>query len=305
MPWVRLDEQFPDHPKTVIAGPLAGWLHVCALAYCNRMTTDGFIPYNQVGRLADFTTICIANGAVDDPRTVYKPADAYDQAERLVNVGMWEATAGGFRIHDYLDYQPSRAEIEAQRKVKADAGRKGGFRSGQARRNQPGSTTEADASPQSKQPGSTSASRNGAHRQAKQEAKSKPDPETLKPPPQPPRPPSPTAASPAGEEDQLLEATWATMAKHELQATLATGTEIANSGAWLRATRTNLAAEWAGDARRWHQTHPDAGPERLAELILHGDHGAAAAARRTAETDALIANPPDSGQRRHPPADTP
>src|SRR3990167_2964612 len=51
MAWVRLDEEFPDHPKIVSAGPLAAWLYVAGLCYCNRLLTNGFIPEDQISRL--------------------------------------------------------------------------------------------------------------------------------------------------------------------------------------------------------------------------------------------------------------
>src|SRR5881227_2979134 len=79
MPWVRLADDFPDHPKVVQAGPLAAWLYVCALSYANRYATDGFIPAGQVRRLAD----------IDEPLVL---------AQRLVDAGMWEPVDGGYRI---------------------------------------------------------------------------------------------------------------------------------------------------------------------------------------------------------------
>jgi hypothetical protein len=107
MAWVRLDDKFPDHAKVAQAGPLASWLYVCGLAYCNRMLTDGFIPSGIIRRLAD----------VDD---------ADDLATRLVDARLWMPTDGGYRVHDYLEYQPSREEAEALSVTRADAGRKGG-----------------------------------------------------------------------------------------------------------------------------------------------------------------------------------
>lgn len=107
MPWVKIDDKFPDHWKVAKAGPLAGWLFVCGLAYCNRMGTDGFIRAEVVRRLAD----------VDEP---------LELAARLVDAGLWEATEDGYRVHDYLDYQPSREHSEAVSQARAEAGRKGG-----------------------------------------------------------------------------------------------------------------------------------------------------------------------------------
>ena len=107
MSWVRLDDQFSDHPKVLEAGPLAGWLWVCGLAYCNRLRTDGFIPAGAVPRLADVP-------------------HAAKLAATLVQAGLWNAVAGGFQVHDYLDYQPSREQSARTKEARAEAGRRGG-----------------------------------------------------------------------------------------------------------------------------------------------------------------------------------
>jgi 5-methylcytosine-specific restriction endonuclease McrA len=96
MPWVRLDDQFSDHPKILRAGPLAGWLFVCGLTYCARQLSDGFIPRSMVRRLADLD-------------------NAGELAQRLVDAGLWEACGDGFRVHDYLEYNPSAAQVRHER----------------------------------------------------------------------------------------------------------------------------------------------------------------------------------------------
>lgn len=107
MSWAKLDDNFPDHPKIVAAGPMAGWLYVCGLCFCNRFTTDGFIPETQVRRLVDL------------PNTD-------ELADRLIDVGLWEQAKGGYQVHDYLEHQSSREHIETVRKARAEAGAKGG-----------------------------------------------------------------------------------------------------------------------------------------------------------------------------------
>lgn len=129
MTWVRLDDGFPEHPKIDAAGGDAAWLHVCALAYCNRALTDGFVAAERIGRLSDRKS----------PRRL---------AARLVEVGLWRPVDGGYEIHDYHDYQPTRAEVLAEQAVrhdaKAKAGRAGGIASGVARRKHERSRDEAD-----------------------------------------------------------------------------------------------------------------------------------------------------------------
>lgn len=45
MTWVRLDDEFGEHPKIAALSDSALALFVTGLAYCNRNLTDGFIPH--------------------------------------------------------------------------------------------------------------------------------------------------------------------------------------------------------------------------------------------------------------------
>ncbi len=94
MPWVRLDDEFPEHPKVASAGPRAAWLFVCGLCYCNRNLTDGFIPTNIVKSFGG------------NARTIAK----------LLAVKLWEAKGDdGYQVHDYEKYQPLREQVLAER----------------------------------------------------------------------------------------------------------------------------------------------------------------------------------------------
>lgn len=129
MAWVRLEDNFPEHPKVATVGGDAGWLHVCAIAYCSRNLTDGFVPSGAIRQLSDR----------NKPNVL---------ATRLVDAGLWELASNGYIIHDYLDYNPTRVEVEAERAdrsvKKAEAGRLGGIASGVARRKHKRSKDEAE-----------------------------------------------------------------------------------------------------------------------------------------------------------------
>jgi hypothetical protein len=100
MSWIKVDDQFADHPKVIAAGPLAAWLYVCGLTYAGRYLTDGFIPAGQVRKLADID-------------------NATELAERLVSVNLWETIDGGYHIHDYLVYNPSGEQVRTERRENA------------------------------------------------------------------------------------------------------------------------------------------------------------------------------------------
>jgi len=124
MPWVRLDDEFYDHRKVADLDPAVMLacigLHTLALCWCNHNLTDGVVPVNQVFRLAGDLSLAVPSGS---------PRELIDE---LVRVGMWEihecderGRATSFAIHDYLDYQPSRARHEADIRRKSEGGKKG------------------------------------------------------------------------------------------------------------------------------------------------------------------------------------
>jgi hypothetical protein len=126
MAWVKLDNGFREHRKVLRATPAGVCLWVCGLDYCNRQPArDGFIPAEVV-------------------RVLYPMPQPMKVAKRLVEVGLWEAEEGGFRVHDYHVYQPSADSTEGLREKRAEAGRRGGQRSGEVRRSKAEANSEAD-----------------------------------------------------------------------------------------------------------------------------------------------------------------
>ncbi|PBC71530.1 hypothetical protein BX265_6140 [Streptomyces sp. TLI_235] len=126
MAWVRISDDFYDHPKFDAAGALGIALWVASLAWCNRNLTDGLIPRRTALRLLDFEDAADAvsnadrNAVTNGPRnTDVTPSVARFVAERLVIAGLWVEEGDGFRIHDYLDYQRSAEQIGAEREKNA------------------------------------------------------------------------------------------------------------------------------------------------------------------------------------------
>lgn len=96
MTWVRIDDNFPEHPKVDALSDAAFRMHVAGLCYANRHLTDGLIPDRMPRRFIHGDNV---SGAVDE----------------LVDSGLWKTVPGGWMVHDYLEYQPSRAEAEARK----------------------------------------------------------------------------------------------------------------------------------------------------------------------------------------------
>jgi len=78
-------------------------LHAWSISYCDAKLTDGFIPLGAWPSLPGIV-----------------PA-----VHKLERSGLWVACDGGYRLHDYLDYNRSRArvtEIQAKRQANGQAG---------------------------------------------------------------------------------------------------------------------------------------------------------------------------------------
>ena len=101
MTWVRVSDDFMDHPKVIELGadaPVAVTLWLAGLGYCNRYLTDGHLPAGIVPRL-----------------TALPPGDLKRAADALVSVNLWELREGGYQVHEYAEYQWSRERVLAER----------------------------------------------------------------------------------------------------------------------------------------------------------------------------------------------
>lgn len=94
MSWVKVDDRVWCHPKFLGLSASAVRLWLWALCWCSQHETDGTFP----------TSMLAAIGGTKKT------------AAELVSRGLWEPAAdGGWTVHDYLSYQPSREQRRAQR----------------------------------------------------------------------------------------------------------------------------------------------------------------------------------------------
>ncbi len=97
MAWVKIDDQFADHPKVREVGPIGMAIQIAALCYCNRFLTDGLITKR--------TANAIVLGLSKDKKW----------PQRMVASGLWDEHPEGYIVHDYLEYNPSKANVLAKK----------------------------------------------------------------------------------------------------------------------------------------------------------------------------------------------
>jgi len=144
MTWVRIDDHFDEHPKLAEAGVVCWGVWLAGIAYCNRNLTDGFIPWTVARTIGSWEVLDTEeedgkHRVWDIGRACGMSGEDMDTAwivDRLVAIGLWDQVPGGYRIHDYSDYQPTKAEVISRRDQKAEAGRVGGLAT-QAQRKAP------------------------------------------------------------------------------------------------------------------------------------------------------------------------
>lgn len=117
MVWFKVDDGLPSHPK-VLSIP-RGARRVAAIgtwtlagAWCSKHPAQGGV---------------IPDGVLDE---LGLPARA---AADLAAVGLWLRVEGGYRFHDFHDYNPTAEQVQDLSDKRSAAGRRGGLASGQKR----------------------------------------------------------------------------------------------------------------------------------------------------------------------------
>jgi hypothetical protein len=96
MPWFKVDDSFHSHPKVLAAAPAALGLWVVAGSWSGANLSDGFVPDHVLPRLLP---------------------DAESLARQLVAAGLWKRARGGYRFHDWAEFNPKRTDVEVERKA--------------------------------------------------------------------------------------------------------------------------------------------------------------------------------------------
>jgi hypothetical protein len=97
MPWFKVDDTLAFHAKVIAAGNAAMGLWVRAGSWSSQQTSEGFVPL-----------------------AIAKTLGTTAEAQVLVRVRLWVEVDGGYVFHEWLERNPSREKVIADRAAAAE-----------------------------------------------------------------------------------------------------------------------------------------------------------------------------------------
>ena len=106
--WFKVDDSFFSNPKTAMLSDGATALWLRSGSWSAQQLTDGFVPARMV--------------------PMFRGTD--DSVRELCDAGLWtyDEEKDGYQFHDWSDYQPDGEEVDALRKKRSEAGKRGANR---------------------------------------------------------------------------------------------------------------------------------------------------------------------------------
>lgn len=101
MTWFKVDDTLAMHPKILAAGNAAVGLWVRLGSYSSAQNLDGFVP-----------------------EIIAKSCGTKSEIRALLEAKMLVVSDGGYTLHDFLKYNPSREKVLADRDASAERKRK-------------------------------------------------------------------------------------------------------------------------------------------------------------------------------------
>lgn len=95
MPWFKIDDAFHGHPKVMELSPAAVGIWTLSGTWCANYLTDGEIKGTVVSRFGGTP----------------------EMIRELVESGLWIDNGGTYHFKDWEDYQPMKADVEAEREA--------------------------------------------------------------------------------------------------------------------------------------------------------------------------------------------
>lgn len=110
MAWWKGDDKAHTNGKLKAAQLDGVGLYFLATSWCSDEETDGFVPVHMVPTLA----AGLSKGAI--AKIVTRLTTVQPGEERP----LWHVEAGGYRINDYLVYNPTHKSLEERRQLEKD-----------------------------------------------------------------------------------------------------------------------------------------------------------------------------------------
>ena len=110
MPWLKVANGFTRHPKVEPLSDKAFRLLVCLLDHCAEFSTDGAVDKSAMGRI--HSTINLRFTRRSTPLS------------ELIRRGLVSVSDDAWVVHDFLDYNPSSAQVKEQRAADAERQRR-------------------------------------------------------------------------------------------------------------------------------------------------------------------------------------
>lgn len=106
--WFKVDDGFCMNPKTAMLSNDATALWLRSGSWSAQQLTGGFVPARMV--------------------PMFRGSD--DSVRELCDAGLWayDEQKDGYQFHDWSDYQPDGEEVDALRKKRSEAGKRGANR---------------------------------------------------------------------------------------------------------------------------------------------------------------------------------
>jgi hypothetical protein len=300
MTWNRFDDRWDIGSKMVRAFAKVGdagpnvWTR--AVTTSNRELTDGVLHVDVLFSLtkhkkpAHVVDVLVEVGALHDEAgrlacgrcaELYPPLRA---DERLV--------------HDFLDWNPSKAEVEERRRAKQDAGKKGGRASGEARKQKQPDDERASASEQTGSTSEARASRLVRPRTNENEPLSRsgsdPDPDPISPVPLSPLlPPENRGAAAPSIQDMVVTGLRAHQSlAHAFRTSVVEALEGDLGPRALKPDEIAQAFAWAAKRATSESAAAGGGPlvvERVVDLVLSAFDNAKTVGRRKLDARSVAA----------------
>jgi hypothetical protein len=104
--WAKFDDTTDENPKIAPLSDRAFRAYFEGIFYCNRNQTDGILDDRTARKIAG------TSKALKELQEFRRSKPEKEPSQ------CWEPIEGGFRIHDYLIYQPSHKQIQGEKAKK-------------------------------------------------------------------------------------------------------------------------------------------------------------------------------------------